>query len=180
MKQAIRNRLLPEFYSIVFLSFCMVLIINGCNSYSAPASNPGPTSDTTPPSAPGNLTVTTVLATQINLSWTASTDNVAVTGYKVERCQGTSCSNFAQIATPTATTLSDTGLAGSTPYSYRVRATDAASNLSNYSSIATSTPTAPPDTQPPTAPTGLVAIGFSSTQINLTWSASTDNVAVTG
>src|SRR5213592_1537997 len=84
---------------------------------------PTGTGDTTPPTAPSNLT-TTVIGSQINLSWTASTDNVGVTGYRVERCQGAGCTTFAQIATPTATTYSDTGLVlGS--YSYRVRATDA-------------------------------------------------------
>jgi hypothetical protein len=87
------------------------------------------------------LTATPASATQINLAWTASTDNVGVTGYKVERCQGATCSNFAQIATPASTTFNDTGLTASTSYSYRVRATDAAGNLSSYSSVATaSTP----------------------------------------
>jgi fibronectin type 3 domain-containing protein len=107
---------------------------------------------------------------QINLSWTASTDNVGVTGYKVERCQGAGCSNFAQIATPTATTFSDTGLTGSTSYSYRVRATDAAGNLSPYSALATMATPAPTLT----APSNLAATAASSTQINLTWTASTE------
>ena len=67
--------------------------------------------------------------TQINLTWTASTDNVAVTGYRIERCQGAGCSSFAEIAAPagTATQFSDAGLtrrARSTRY--RVRAMDAA------------------------------------------------------
>src|SRR5205823_4145627 len=82
------------------------------------------TPDTQAPTAPTNLTAA-ASASQINLSWTASTDNVAVTGYMVERCQGASCATFAQIATPTTTTFSDTGL-GVGSYSYRVRATDAA------------------------------------------------------
>lgn len=69
----------------------------------------------------------------------ASTDNVGVTGYKVERCQSAGCSNFAQIATPTTTTYNDTGLTPSTSYSYRVRATDAAGNLSNYSGTMSAT-----------------------------------------
>jgi hypothetical protein len=90
------------------------------------------------------LTVTPVSTAQLNLSWTASTDNVGVTGYKVERCQGAPCSNFAQIAAPTATTFNDTGLTPSTSYSYRVRATDAAGNLSTYSNSTTVSTPAPP------------------------------------
>jgi chitodextrinase len=95
--------------------------------------------DTTPPTVPANLQASAVSTTQINLSWSASTDNVAVTGYRLERCQGASCTNFAQIATPTATSFNDTGLVANTAYSYRVRATDAAGNLSNYSSVASAT-----------------------------------------
>ena len=97
--------------------------------------------DTTPPTAPSNLTATAASASQINLAWTASTDNVGVTGYLVERCSGAGCTNFAQIGTPTSTSFSDTGLTASTSYSYRVRATDAAGNLSAYSNIATATTT---------------------------------------
>jgi chitodextrinase len=62
-----------------------------------------------------------------------------VTGYQVERCQGALCANFAQIATVTGTTFNNTGLAPSTSYSYRVRATDAAGKLSPYSNVASAT-----------------------------------------
>ena len=92
--------------------------------------------DTQPPSAPGGLVASPASSGQINLSWTASTDNVAVTGYLLERCQGAGCSNFAQVATPNVTTYSDAGLVAGTSYSYRVRATDAANNLSGYSNTA--------------------------------------------
>ena len=53
-------------------------------------------------------------AGQIGLSWTAATDNVAVTGYLVERCQGAGCASFAQVAAPagTGTTFTDSGTAG--------------------------------------------------------------------
>src|SRR2546422_128691 len=85
------------------------------------------------------------VCTQINLAWTASTDNVAVTGYKVESCQGAGCTTFAQIATVTGTAYNNTGLTNGTSYSYRVRATDAAGNLSSYSNAASvSTPPAAP------------------------------------
>ena len=136
--------------------------------------------DTTPPTAPSNLTATAASASQINLAWTASTDNVGVTGYLVERCSGAGCSNFAQIGTPTSTSFSDTGLTASTSYSYRVRATDAAGNLSAYSNTATATTSPGQDTTPPTAPSNLTATAASASQINLAWTASTDNVGVTG
>ena len=104
------------------------------------------------------LTATAVSATQINLSWTAATDNVGVTGYRVERCQGAGCTSFVQIATPAGTTFSDTGLTASTSYSYRVKAVDAATNVSvNYSTVASATTPAPPDTTPPSDVTGLTA-----------------------
>ena len=112
--------------------------------------------DTTAPTAPSNLAATAASSSQINLSWTASTDNVGVSNYLIERCAGTGCTGFAQIATSTATTFSNTGLTASTSYSYRVRATDAAGNLSGYSNIATMN-TQGADVTPPavsiTAPT---------------------------
>src|SRR5262249_5613341 len=67
------------------------------------------------------------------------TDNVAVTGYLVERCQGAGCTNFAQVGTATTTSYKDTSVAASTSYSYRVRATDAAGNPSPYTSTASAT-----------------------------------------
>ena len=134
--------------------------------------------DTAPPTAPTNLAATAASTTQINLSWSASTDNVGVTGYRVERCQGGGCSNFAQIATPTGTSFNDSSLLASTAYSYRVRATDSAGNLSGYSNTASATTQG--DITPPSTPTNLTATAGSSSQINLSWTASTDNVGVTG
>jgi fibronectin type 3 domain-containing protein len=142
-------------------------------AFRTPVSGGG--TDTTPPTTPTNLAAA-VSGTQINLSWTASTDNVGVTGYRLERCQGGSCSNFAQIAAPSTTTYSDSGLAAGS-YSYRVRATDASGNLSGYSNTATA---GVADTTPPTAPSNVTASTAGSAQINLTWTASTDNVGVTG
>jgi chitodextrinase len=95
--------------------------------------------DTTPPTAPGTPTATAVSRSRIDLTWAAATDNVGVTGYRVERCQGAGCTSFVQIATPTGTSFSDTGLTRSTTYRYRVRARDAAGNLGPYSGIATAT-----------------------------------------
>jgi hypothetical protein len=92
--------------------------------------------DTQPPTAPTNLTATATSSSQIALSWTAATDNVGVTQYLVERCEGQNCTNFVQIATTAATTYNDTGLNARTRYRYRIRAVDAANNFGPYSNIA--------------------------------------------
>jgi Protein of unknown function (DUF4038)/IPT/TIG domain/Putative collagen-binding domain of a collagenase/Fibronectin type III domain len=100
----------------------------------------GVPSDTQPPTAPSNLTATAVASNHINLTWTPSADNIAVTGYLVERCQGAGCSSFAQVAAPGGPGYSDTtGLAASTSYTYRICAIDAAGNASGYSNAATTT-----------------------------------------
>ena len=135
--------------------------------------------DTTAPTIPAGLAATVVSATQINLSWTAATDNVGVTGYQLERCQDAGCAAFALIATVAGTTFNNTGLTASTSYSYRVRASDGAGNLSGYSNVASAT-TPIPDTTPPTAPAGLAATAIGATLINLGWTAATDDVAVSG
>ena len=98
-----------------------------------------PAEEILPPTTPGNLTAAAASVSQISLSWTPSTSSVGIANYLVERCQGAGCTNFAQIATPAGTTYNDTGLASNTTYSYRVRATDAAGNLSQYSNVANAT-----------------------------------------
>lgn len=86
----------------------------------------GTTSDSEAPSAPGNLTVTGVTSTSVALSWTASTDNVAVSGYDVYVDNA-----FKMFVTSTSAAIS--GLAPSTTYMVYVVARDAAGNKSNSS-----------------------------------------------
>ena len=100
--------------------------LSGSANFNWTISNPA---DVTAPTTPTSLAATAFSATQINLSWGASTDNVGVTGYQIERCEGAGCSNFTALTTVAATTFSNTGLTNGTSYSYRVRATDAAANL---------------------------------------------------
>jgi chitodextrinase len=95
--------------------------------------------DLTPPTNPSNLLATAAGTGAISLTWSASMDNVGVTNYLIERCQGLGCTNFVQIGTISSTTYSDTGLLSATSYSYRVKATDAAGNVSGYSNVSTAT-----------------------------------------
>jgi endoglucanase len=88
--------------------------------------------DTTPPSTPTGLTVTGTTATTVSLSWTASTDNVGVTGYQVFR-------GSTLVGSPTGTTFTDSGLTPSTAYSYSVLAFDAAANFSPKSTAVSAT-----------------------------------------
>jgi len=122
-------------------------------------------SDTTPPSTPTNLTATAVSSSQINLTWSASTDNVGVTGYNIYR-GGT------KIGTSATNSYSDTTLAASTNYSYTVAAYDAAGNTSAQSSSASATTQAVTDTTPPTvtitAPAGQLAANTTQTTLSVT------------
>jgi chitodextrinase len=129
------------------------------------------TPDNTAPSVPSALTVNTRALTSIKFTWTASTDNVGVTSYKVFR-------NGTQIGTSSTATYTDIGLASGTNYSYTVAAADAAGNTSAQSSpLATSTLA---DTTAPSVPTSLNSSGQTTTGVSLTWTASTDDVAVAG
>jgi hypothetical protein len=99
--------------------------------------------DTTAPSVPSGLSATPISTSQIDLSWTASTDNVSVNGYQVFR-------DNAQIATSTVTSYSDTGLSAATTYNYNVTAFDPSNNISARSATSSATTSSAPTT--PTSP----------------------------
>jgi chitodextrinase len=132
----------------------------------------GPAPDTTPPTAP-TLSASGTTQNSTNLSWFGATDNVGVTGYDVY--QGASL-----IAMTASTSYTVSGLSPSTMYSFTVKAKDAAGNVSASSNVVNVTTLTPPDTTPPTAPTNLTASNTTQTTTTLTWTASTDNVGVTG
>jgi mannan endo-1,4-beta-mannosidase len=100
--------------------------------------------DTTPPTVPGTPTASGTTATQTTLSWSASTDDVAVSGYDVFRAPGASGGTFASVGTTASTSFTDTGLSPSTTYRYEVRSRDAAGNVSAFSAAVTVTTAAGP------------------------------------
>jgi fibronectin type 3 domain-containing protein len=126
------------------------------------------TSGTLP--APGGLTATARSTTQVDLTWTET--STTETGFLIERCSGTGCTAFVQIAQTAAnvTAYSDMSAAASTAYNYRVRATDGQA-YSPYSNVATATTPG----APPAAPSGLTASVVSSTQITLAWQDNSTN-----
>ena len=121
-----------------------------------------------PPASPTNLNATAVSSSRIDLVWA---DNSANEGaFKIE--QSTDNVTFTEVAAVSAnvTTYSATGLAAATAYYFRVRASNPAGD-SAYSNTATANTLQ----SPPAAPTGLTATAISKSQINLSWSDSSNN-----
>lgn len=91
-----------------------------------------PAQDTQAPTVPSGATIGSVTATTVQVSWTGSTDNVGVTGYRVYR--GSSL-----VGTTGETGYTDTGLNAGTTYAYRISALDAAGNASAQSTAVEAT-----------------------------------------
>ncbi len=134
---------------------------------SPPTPTPTVTTDATAPTTPANLSASAVSTTQINLTWSASSDKVGVTGYRIFR-------GGSQIASVSGTNYSNSGLTASTAYSYTVKSVDAAGNLSGNSTSASATTQSvitvvvspPPATTPPptsTPPTTTTSGSYDST-----------------
>lgn len=120
-----------------------IIITPAASSTPAPTATPTPTPDTTAPTTPINLTATAASATQVNLSWTASTDNIGVVGYDIYR-------NDVMLITSTTATFGDTGLTPGTAYLYKIIAKDAAGNVSTAVTVTVTTPAAATSTPTPT------------------------------
>ncbi len=132
------------------------------------------TADTTAPTVPAGLSATAITGTSFTLNWTASTDNVSAQSalvYQVYR-GGTSLGTTAA----GVTSFPVSGLTSGTTYTMTVRARDVATNFSAQSTALNVTTL---DTTPPTVPGSLTRTARTSTSISLSWTASTDNVAVT-
>jgi uncharacterized protein with LGFP repeats len=99
---------------------------------------PAPPADTQAPTAPTGVTWTGA-RTSVSLSWQQSSDDRAVTGYEVWRSKS-STSGWSRVGTTRTTSFTSGSLARRTTYWFKLRATDAAGNLSAYSAaVRTST-----------------------------------------
>ena len=125
--------------------------------------------DNEAPSTPTNLALTSTSTSSAKLSWTASTDNIAVTYYKIF-VDGTFHSNA---PTSTATV---SGLAQGTTYTFNVAAADGAGNFSPQSNTVTGTTLI--DNEAPSNPTNLSVLSVGTNSIEIQWTASTDNIGV--
>jgi fibronectin type 3 domain-containing protein len=123
-------------------------------------------------SAPTNLTATVVSSTSVRLAWTDTQGNPAEDGFGIERSLAPT-SGFALVATAArnATSFVDSGLVTGRAYYYRVQ-TKRGKDSSGYSNVASATPV---DMTAPTVPTGLNDTVMSCSQINLSWTGSTDS-----
>ena len=128
------------------------------------------TGDDTPPSTPPGVSAVLTDDDQAMVTWSDSTDNDAVAGYRVYR-NGSLLSDV----DGSTTLLFDSGLDDATTYSYRIRAYDAAGHTSDLSDPAAVVTT--PDTTAPSVPADLKAVSAPAS-VALTWKAVTDNVGV--
>lgn len=137
---------------------------------------PAAPSDTEAPSVPEGLLATNITTSSATVSWSASTDNVGVTGYNIRR-------NGAVVGTVAGNVLTynATALTEATTYTFTVSAFDAAGNNSAQSTeLDVTTLPIIPDTTAPTVPTGLAASNITTGSATITWNASTDSAGVTG
>jgi hypothetical protein len=112
--------------------------------------------DTTAPSTPAGLISSALTQTSLTLSWSAATDNVGVSGYRVYR-------DGALVASPATTSASITGLSASTSYAFTVAALDAAGNASAQSAPLSVTTSAPPPAATQPTPYSGAAIAIPGT-----------------
>jgi chitodextrinase len=146
----------------------MVLLFSGPTTSAAKA-------DKTPPTTPTNLVVTAITDNTVTLKWNPSTDNSGKFSYRVKVNKlNNPISNSTETASQTQTTYTVQYLVPNSSYSFVVYAVDGSGNQSGNSNTASAnTPLG--DTTPPSAPV-LQATAIAPSQVQLTWTKSTDNV----
>ena len=130
--------------------------------------------DTSNPSTPRDLAATVLPNGTIDVSWSASRDNVGVAAYRVTR------NNMEVVVVPGAQTAVNVATLGYGTHYLAVQAFDAAGNSSWRTPTVTAVVVPPPelDTSNPSTPRDLVATVLPDGSIDVSWSASRDNVGV--
>jgi uncharacterized repeat protein (TIGR03806 family) len=160
---------------LALTSMLLLAACGGSDDAIEQGSQPPPPVTTTPPTVPAGVAANPTSSTMVTITWQASTlSGGAAVSYRVFRNGAAT-----PVATVTTTSYTDTNLTPNTAYSYVIRAFETANPSNESASSTTVTVTTPPaptvaDTTPPSVPQGLTASIVSSTQINLTWQASTD------
>lgn len=172
------QRLLVRCCAIAFAALALATCGGGGTTSDNGATSTG--TDMTPPTSPSNVVAMPLSQAQISVTWAGATDNMGVTGYRVYRN-----SAAVPVSTVTATAYTDTGLTTNTVYSYTIVAVDAAGNASTQSAAGSARTLAVADMQPandtqvPTVPGNARAVAISPQAIDVSWTAASDNVAVT-
>ena len=128
-------------------------------------------SDTEAPTTPTNITLNNISLNAITVSWTASKDNIGVTGYNVYL-------NGILTTQTTNTSATITDLNTNTTYSFTVVAKDLINNRSTASTALNGSTLQ--DTQAPSIPENVTISNITDSSFKVSWSASTDNNAVNG
>lgn len=134
---------LNTFLSVLLLAMIVIpnITLSASDVFRVENSIFGNPPDVTPPSTPSIISATPVATSQIDIEWTASTDNVFVGRYELFR-------DNIHIATTSLTNYSDTGLISSTTYTYTVRSIDTSKNYSSTSFAVSTTTLALPEPEP--------------------------------
>ena len=127
--------------------------------------------DNQAPTVPTNVSLSNITTASINVSWTAATDNVAVTKYEVY-------TNGNLHGETNTTNYTATGLNSNTTYAITVSAKDIANNQSAQSTAVNGTTLS--DSTPPSVPSNLSISNETGTSFKVNWTSSTDNTAVVG
>jgi Fibronectin type III domain len=157
---------------ITVLALTTSLLFNGTRSSAAAAAGKG---DKTAPTAPANLVVTNITETSVTLSWKPASDNSGKFSYQV-RINNLKNSAYNALApvSQSLTTYTAKYLAANSPYSFSVYAVDGSGNRSPDSNVVSANTFA--DTTAPSGPV-LQAAVLGPSQVQLTWTKSTDNVS---
>jgi chitodextrinase len=134
----------------------------------------GTSPDKQAPTVPAGLTARVNGPNSVGITWSFATDNVGISQYQIFRN-----AVFLKAVAGNVLSYNDLTVLPATSYAYNVMACDVAGNCSNASiDVKVTTGSLLTDAVPPSVPAGLKATALSQTSIGLSWTASTDNVAV--